>query len=216
MGNNFTDIAVTDPVTAATINDRLDELDAAIGRVLDTGTSFPASPTAGDRFWRTDLGTLYVYDGSSWQPIRAGQCHFNAYAGALIANVTGDGTSYSVVFGTELEDVGGDYNHTTGVFTAPIDGEYFFNANVLLSGLTSAHTFGHLSIITTSASFRGAYQNPYSMAYTGYVTLNTIARCRMTAGQTASVSVYVANGTKVVNVFASGAIVYSYFQGGLI
>lgn len=31
MGNNFTDIAVTDPVTAATINDRLDELDAAIG-----------------------------------------------------------------------------------------------------------------------------------------------------------------------------------------
>lgn len=30
MGTNFTDIAVTDPVIAATINDRLDQLDAAI------------------------------------------------------------------------------------------------------------------------------------------------------------------------------------------
>lgn len=31
------------------------------------GTSFPSSPDTGEIFWRTDLETLYRYDGSAWQ-----------------------------------------------------------------------------------------------------------------------------------------------------
>lgn len=30
------------------------------------GTAFPGSPTAGDRFWRTDLGFDCYYDGARW------------------------------------------------------------------------------------------------------------------------------------------------------
>lgn len=45
MGNNFTDIASTDPVIAATINDRLDELDQAIKVNAYAKT---AAPTAND------------------------------------------------------------------------------------------------------------------------------------------------------------------------
>lgn len=70
MGTNFTDIPTTAPVIAATFNDPLDELDQAIERVLGQGTSFPGSPTEGDRFWRTDQNRLYVYSGSAWQEIK--------------------------------------------------------------------------------------------------------------------------------------------------
>lgn len=41
MGTNFTDIAPTDPVVAATINDRLDELDAAIVAGSGAGVDVP-------------------------------------------------------------------------------------------------------------------------------------------------------------------------------
>ena len=72
MGTYFTDIAADADKIAATWNDPLDELDTAIERVLGSGTSFPGSPAEGDRFYRTDEDKLYVYDGSAWEYIPAG------------------------------------------------------------------------------------------------------------------------------------------------
>ena len=39
----------------------------ALKLVIEKGTAFPAGPVAGQVFFRTDLGALYVYDGVSWE-----------------------------------------------------------------------------------------------------------------------------------------------------
>lgn len=36
------------------------------GTTIDSGTSFPGSPASGDYFFRTDLGTLFRYNGATW------------------------------------------------------------------------------------------------------------------------------------------------------
>lgn len=37
------------------------------------GTSFPASPATGDRWWRSDLGYEFVYDGTRWRTVQVFQ-----------------------------------------------------------------------------------------------------------------------------------------------
>lgn len=51
---------------------------------------------------------------------------FRAYISIPTGNVTGDGTDYFFIWDTEVFDIGGNYDHTTGTFTAPIDGVYEF------------------------------------------------------------------------------------------
>jgi hypothetical protein len=63
---------------------------------------------------------------------------FSASLSANASNVTGNGTSYTVIFDNELYDNGSDYNASTGVFTAPYTAVYRFNASVQLTGLSGA------------------------------------------------------------------------------
>jgi hypothetical protein len=44
----------------------------AKGLVLETGTSFPAAPLAGQKFFRVDQNSEYVYDGTSWRSTTEG------------------------------------------------------------------------------------------------------------------------------------------------
>ena len=53
-----------------------------------------------------------------------------AYASAATGGVTGDGTLFTVQFGTEDYDVLNNYNTGTGVFTVPTDGKYRVSAQV--------------------------------------------------------------------------------------
>ena len=49
------------------INGNLDfNQNQATEMVLDKGTSFPGTPVEGQTFYRSDLDSFYIYDGSSW------------------------------------------------------------------------------------------------------------------------------------------------------
>lgn len=77
MGTNYpaafdalTNPTGTDPLTApdhagqhANANDAIEAIQVVLGR---TGTSFPGSPATGAKFYRTDLDTLCVFDGTRW------------------------------------------------------------------------------------------------------------------------------------------------------
>jgi hypothetical protein len=44
----------------------------AVNLTVDSGTTFPGSPTTGELFYRTDSDVLYVYSGTAWNSTAAG------------------------------------------------------------------------------------------------------------------------------------------------
>ena len=65
------------------------------------------------------------------------------------SNQTGDGTSYSIIFGTEIVDQNADFDGTS-TFTAPVTGVYLFVGSICVSGLSSMES----TIIRVLASNR--------------------------------------------------------------
>jgi len=139
---------------------------------------------------------------------------FSAKLTSQVDNVTGDGTVYSLVYGTEIFDQNSDYNHTTGVFTAPITGVYCFNTMNSITGLASNHNSASIDFKTTGGD-AGNLENPYAIAannssvFTDAHSYTLITK--LTAADTVFIQITVRSGSKVVDITAD-----SYFQGYLI
>lgn len=144
---------------------------------------------------------------------------FSAYKSSSTADVTGDGTYYTVIFDTEIADRGSNYNNSTGVFMAPVTGKYLFVACVFTYGFDVAHTGGFLNLLTSNRRYYGNYTNPYLVGYAGaggsYQFLLDAVIADMDAADTAQVEVFVTGGTKTVDVYGA-AEVYTGFQGYLL
>jgi hypothetical protein len=118
-----------------------------------TGTSFPASPSAGELFYRTDLTLLHVYDGSSWTEVGAG---------------SGGGSAGDAYF-----------NQTSLLlnFAGTNATQRTYDASVRLNTLTFGS--GNSTISSTQSKFGGTslFLNNASGSSPGYVstTANTVA-----------------------------------------
>jgi len=141
------------------------------------------------------------------------QPSFSATNNGALSNVTGDGTNYTIIFGTEDYDIGGSYNAGTGVFTAPIAGKYQFNTSVSLSEIGAAHTSCIIQIVTSGGTAEIIRINPIVVAVSGIVSFSGAIQIDLTAAQTASVLVVVSGSTKTVDIPAAIA---SRFSGSLL
>jgi len=178
-----------------------------------------AGNDATDDSYRISTSTLGSSDsliitssGNTTLPL---QCSFSAYVPTSILNVTGDGTVYSLIYGTEVFDIGSNYNNATGIFTAPVTGKYLFTNHTYIQALTTAMTSTSITLVTTNGTYFG---NNYSLTAgvpapnRGYVIS---IYCDMTAGDTAYCSFVASGGTKVVDIYGAAART-SYFAGILI
>ena len=141
---------------------------------------------------------------------------FVAYNDAIILNITGNGTPYTVLYDTEVVDQNGDYDDTTGVFTAPITGFYLLSASLILRGIAAGHTEGRLFFNYNSGTdaFGIIKENPANMADTNLRWgLNIAAGAYLTAADTISVTLQVSNGGLSVDV---GDSQKSYFSAALL
>jgi len=114
-----------------------------------------------------------------------------------VANVTGDGTAYTVVFGSEIIDQGADFSSTT--FTAPVAGQYAVSGQILVDGIGSSHTFASLQIVTSNRTY---YQqlNPYGYESGTATPIPFSVITDMDASDTLHLSLVVSGGTKTINI----------------
>lgn len=130
-------------------------------------------------------------------------------------NVTGDGTVYKIVWGSEIFDNAGNWDNTS-TFTAPVTGIYKFDVWVYISGVTASFTSMDLSLVTTSATFSrlesaAGIRDSNNQLNVGFSTLAS-----MSAGDTAYATIMINGGTKTADVFHTYlAYLLSYFSGYL-
>lgn len=128
------------------------------------------------------------------------QSAFSAYKDATANNVTGDGTTYTCTYATEIFDQNADFDGTS-TFTAPVKGRYFFCGIMNFTGLTSSHVTGQIQIVTSNRTYETNVFNPYStQSGSGYYSMSFSAFADMDAADTATFALTISGGTKVVDV----------------
>lgn len=155
---------------------------------------------------------------------------FSAYLSSPQSNLTGDSTNYFIIFNGILINTGGAYNPATGIFTAPVAGNYMFSYAIQIFNLNVAHSVFSAGIGDTSSSlttlFSNSWANPFvssttvdegSGPVTGYQSYGASGIIPLTVGQQVRISFQVRGGTKTVGLDSHWAIDNrTYFQGFLI
>lgn len=139
----------------------------------------------------TGFTTALVFDNTTAIPSFPAAPKFSA-TNSSAQTLTTASTLYGLLAQTVNFQVGSNYNSSTGVFTAPISGSYYFYASCKISGITATAT----SPVNGNIAF---YLNGSQITYTNTVTtcyntgsnieLITSLLINLTAGQTINAEV---------------------------
>ena len=162
----------------------------------------------------TALGTTNIMSAATTGEINYPlQPSFMAFLSGSINNVTGDGTAYAIICDTEAFDQGGDYDNSTGVFTAPVTGRYSCNCGFRFSGLTTAMTIQDNRVVTSNRSFS---TNPAAPSKVFDANTNCsnpyCALMDMDAADTAFMQSTITNGTKVADIGGNATEPRTFFS----
>jgi hypothetical protein len=136
---------------------------------------------------------------------------FSVWHSASATNVTGDGTAYTIVWGTERWDVGGNFASNT--FTAPVAGYYYLMWMVSFTGVTSGMTSARIKMNTSNLALEDRF-HPYNLLENNGLTRRVMSsQFFMDEGDTCDVILEVNAGAKVVDM--QGSVVNSTFTGFL-
>jgi hypothetical protein len=113
-------------------------------------------------------------------------CAFSA-TGSPTGPVTGDGTTYQVIYGNIIFNIGNNYNNSTGVFTAPITGLYRFSCVVIPNGGSNRSVTNYQSYLNTTSQSFPLFNCQGLLSFAQY-GVNGCFLCNMTAGDVASVN----------------------------
>lgn len=163
-----------------------------------------------------DTAILYAGNGPNHYAPKQGSNLKNtvtqAYFSANASNVTGDGTVYTCVFDTEIEDTSGLYNNSTGVITAGWTGKYRICGSMQIGGLTSNNTslILRLNINSGTRYVNLSKFNPYAINDAGYVSVSYDKTEALSRADTAILELVVSSTDKGVGIRGDANHRYSY------
>ena len=102
-------------------------------------------------------------------------------------------------------------NVSSGVFTAPTNGAYYFSATVMGNGFTAGTEFQLYFYVNSGNYTSSHYITPTSTTAYYSNTISTVLK--LNAGQTVSVASYYTGSTTVPVYVADGAGIYTFFMG---
>ena len=160
----------------------------------------------------TALGTTNIISAATTGEINYPlQPAFFATQSGTIADQTGDGTTYTIVFDLEVFDQNADFNTTTGTFTAPATGRYDLKYNILAQQAVAT-----MSINSALVTSNRTINSSVGLAVTGNNMSVFSALVDMDTNDTATVTIQYSGGTKVVDIYgASTADPRTNFSGFL-
>jgi len=154
-----------------------------------------------------ESGRLHNEGYLNWPRLPA----FLAYLTTSESNVTGNGTTHTITFDTEVYDQGADFSGST--FTAPVTGIYHFDLTVRLGGITAAADSIVLWLSTSNRSYYWALTDTDDLPSPVHPSISIDAD--MDAGDTAVIKVIV-NGeaSDVVDVIGDTTpVIQTRFSG---
>jgi len=160
----------------------------------------------------------YIVPTTANEVTMPSQPAFLALMSGSAANVTGNGTVYTIATATEIYDQNADYNNGTYTFTAPVTGRYKIDGNMSFINIAGANT-SYIRITSSNRSYFagsadiGAIKNS-SISY--FQRISSIAD--MDAADTATIQVLASGqGADTVGVGWGGSSTtsYSWFSGFL-
>lgn len=137
---------------------------------------------------------------------------FQATVSSDITNVTGDGTVYTVVFGSTTKNFYACYNGST-TFTAPESAFYIVNGIVGISNIGVAHTVGSINLVSSLKTYAGPNFNPFTASAVGGT--GRFPFCDLIyllAGETVTVTLTISGSTKTITVEGDGTNAVSMFS----
>lgn len=132
-----------------------------------------------------------------------------------VTDVTGDGTTYTIIYDTEIYDQSADFNLATSVFTAPVTGRYHFAVGTFFQEIGALHTDGRTSLDTSNRIYSLSRSNYAAMQTSGFMSLGNNCYADMDAADTASTSTLISGSTKTVDILGAASAA-TYFSGCLV
>ncbi len=164
--------------------------------VVNGGASGTTGPSTGSRLMRIDT------TGNVSKPLNA-CCTADLNTG--LTNATGDGTFVNpIIFDTDsgsFFDQNGNYNTTTGIFTANATGKYLVNATVTFNNIAVGHTSGIVRINLNGAAYAINDFSPYTIQNINN-TCSVSISCILPVAATGTIAILaqVSGSTKTVGI----------------
>ena len=131
-----------------------------------------------------------------------------------VLNVTGDGTTYKVIYDNEIYDQNSDFTLATSIFTAPITGRYHFCVGVSLDQVGVLHTDGTISASSANRDYKLSRNNIGAAATSTLFTITGSFYADMDAADTVEARVQVSGSTKTIDMVGDSNAV-NFFSGML-